>query len=175
MLSNQTYQLLKIVAGIFAFSAVLLVLWKLPQILDKEETPHTFSVIEPCDLKQAACTATQGNKSITLEARPKNIVSLMPINFTVKLKNIEAHTVVLDITGKDMYMGINQIKLTPRTDDSYSKETVSDGTDTKETVWEGTTELAICTTGSMLWQAAVLTYPDPTSKSQIATFEFESR
>jgi hypothetical protein len=170
MLSNQTYQLLKIVAGIFAFSAVLLALWKLPEILNKEQKQHVFSIIKPCDLKQAPCTAAQGNKSIFLEVAPKNIASLMPITFTVTLKNIEAHTVVLDITGKDMYMGINQIKLTPRVNNSLSTEAVWEGT-----VWSGTTELAICTTGSMLWQAAVLTYPDQTSEPNIATFEFESQ
>lgn len=160
MPKRKSSQRIKVISGIVLLLGVLLFLLMLPEIIQKQQQPVLFLISEPCDLKETSCTATKGNKSISLEITPGNIASLVPLTFLVTLKNIQAQSVVLDIKGKEMFMGINQIKLLPTSG---------------ENMWTGTTELAVCTTGMTTWTASILAYPDQSTEPEIATFEFESK
>lgn len=160
MATNKTKQIFSALSGIVALAGVLFFLLKLPEILDESKQPMAFSLEENCDLNTAPCTASDGNKSISLKITPQKIASLVPLVFSVSLTNIEAQNVVLDIQGKDMFMGINQIQLSPSSDGK---------------TWEGVTELAVCTTNSMFWQASILVYPNATAAPDKATFEFEAK
>ncbi len=160
MATNKTKQLITALSGIVILAGVLFFLLKLPEILDESQRSMVFSLAENCDLNTAPCTASDGDKSISLAITPQQIASLVPLTFSVSLTNIDAHSVVLDIQGKDMFMGINQIKLSPSSDGK---------------AWEGVTELAVCTTDSMFWKASILVYPDATAIPDKATFEFEAK
>lgn len=160
MAKSKTRQLISALTGIILLAGVLLFLLKLPDILAKPQPPMLYALAENCDLNTAPCTATKGKKSISVAITPEKISSLVPLVFSVTLTNINAQSVVLDLQGKDMFMGINQIKLSP----------ASDGN-----TWEGTAELAVCTTNTMFWRASILAYPDETSNPEKATFEFEAK
>lgn len=159
MRGNKTIQHIKLLIGVAFSLGVLVLLWKLPDMLEDSQSPNLLTVTEPCDLKQSHCEAIYGKKRISLKVNPPSIPPMMPLTFTVTLDSIQAKTVVLELKGKDMFMGINKIKLSP----------LPDGI-----TWEGTTELAVCVTGSMVWLASILTYTDSTAASNKATFEFES-
>lgn len=160
MPKSKTAQLIKALAGITLLAGVLLLLLKLPDILDEQQQSILFLIPENCDLNTAPCTANKGSKSISLAITPQKIASLVPLTFSVTLTNIDAQSVVLDIQGKDMFMGINQIKLSPSPDGK---------------TWKGVTELAVCTTNTMFWRASVLAYPNETATPDKATFEFEAK
>ncbi|SFG95090.1 hypothetical protein [Neptunomonas qingdaonensis] len=160
MAKNKARQLISALMGIATLVGILLLLLKLPDILSESQPPVLYSLAEGCDLNNGPCTASQGNKSISVAITPEKISSLVPLVFSVTLTNINAQSVILDLQGKDMFMGINQIKLSP----------ASDGN-----TWEGTAELAVCTTNTMFWRASILAYPDETSNPEKATFEFEAK
>lgn len=160
MIDSKTTQHIRILIMITLLSGILFFLLKLPIILSDLQQSIPFTTSENCDLKKTKCIAVKGDRSISLEIIPKNIGSLVPLTFSVTLHNIEAQSILLDIQGKEMYMGINQIKLSPASGKNN---------------WIGTTELAICTTGMMTWNASVLAYSDQSAEPDIATFEFESK
>ncbi|BBB30175.1 hypothetical protein [Neptunomonas japonica] len=159
MTGNKTIQHIKILTGIACSLGVLILLWKLPDMLESTQSSRLLTVVEPCDLKQSDCKAKYDKKSISLNVSPSFIPSMAPLTFTVVLDNIQAKTVILELKGKEMFMGINKVQLSP----------LPDGI-----TWKGTTELAVCVTGSMVWLASVLTYTDSTTEPHKATFEFES-
>jgi hypothetical protein len=159
MTGSNTIQHIKILTGIAFSLGVLLLLWKLPDVLESTQSSQLLTIVEPCNLKKAHCEATDNHKSISLSVNPPSIPSMEPLTFTVRLGNLPAKTVVLELKGKEMFMGINKIQLSP----------LPDGI-----TWEGTTELAVCVTGSMIWLASILAYTDSTAEPHTATFEFES-
>ncbi len=159
MTGSKTIQHIKMLTVIALSLGVLILLWKLPDMIESSQSSKLLTVVEPCDLKQSHCKAVAGKRSISLKVNPPSIPSMAPLTFTVTLDSIQAKTVVLELKGKEMFMGINKIKLSP----------LPDGV-----TWEGTTELAVCVTGSMLWLASIFTYTDPSVASNKATFEFES-
>lgn len=160
MVKSRATQRISALIGAVLLAGVLFFLVKLPDILVEPQQPILFALTESCDLNTAQCTASQDNKSISLAITPQRIASLVPLVFSVTLTNINAQSVVLDIQGKDMFMGINQIKLSPSADGK---------------TWEGTTELAVCTTNTMFWRASISAYPDETSDPDKAIFEFEAK
>jgi len=123
-------------------------------------TPKTDFITFPgCLLQAETCHATLDDKTLSLSVEPKKIATLVPLTFNVKINNISASKVVLDLNGKEMFMGINRTIL----------HQVSDSN------WEGITELAVCTTGEMIWEASVKIYNQSDSTPLTATFEFSAK
>jgi len=109
-----------------------------------------------CDLRTGPCTARDDSSAITVEFLSGEFRSMTPLNFQVQLENINASEVILDLRGRDMYMGINQVKLQPVPD--------------QDNLWHGTAELAICTTGEMIWQGSFTAITDLGSVSTSIEF-----
>lgn len=113
----------------------------------------------PCDLHTGACIASRGNQQLQLSMTPGPLESLIPIEVEVRLQQIDARQVMLDLQGVEMYMGINQVHLTQ--DDS------------RPHIWRGMTELAVCTTGEMTWRASV--FVDTEEHLYSTEFDFDAR
>jgi hypothetical protein len=62
----------------------------------------------------------------------------------------------VDLQGADMYMGVNQFEL-----------------ENIESQWQGQTQLAVCTTGTMTWIAKVIFETD--TEQKIVELRFDAR
>jgi hypothetical protein len=115
----------------------------LPTLL--QDTPpqsRTLQTAPGCDLTQSSCSAVSGQQQIQLTINSAKISSAIPLRFEVKLSDIQADQVMLDLKGQDMYMGLNQVMLNkvPGTTDR----------------WQGEATLAVCTTGKMTWISSII-------------------
>lgn len=127
-----------------------------------EETQQADSIKIPplpCDLHTGACLASRGNQQLQLRVIPGPLESLKPLEVEVRLQQLDAQQVMLDLQGVDMYMGLNQIHL------------VQD--EERDDIWRGTTELAVCTTGEMTWRASV--FIDTPEHLYSTAFDFDAR
>ncbi|WP_431685691.1 hypothetical protein [Hahella sp. NBU794] len=97
-------------------------------------------------LKVTECTPERGQCSLPVDAgnvsfsfgdEPIHPARAFPIR--LQLHGIEAERVRVDFEGADMYMGLNQTKLTRMADGSY----------------QGEGYLPVCITGRMLWKATI--------------------
>jgi len=93
-----------------------------------------------CDIRQQACTAEAGGVAITLDVSPRNMHSLQPIDFNVKVNGVAAESALVDLQGTEMYMGINQTPLQQQ----------------QPGLFTGHGALGACVTGEMGWRATVL-------------------
>lgn len=137
---------------------VLILVWQLPDWLATANQPdQTRLKAERCLLNQQSCTASGAEQSISLKVSTDTIRSLTPLPFVASLSGMEAESVTLVLEGKEMFMGVNQVSMSQQHDGS----------------WHATTELAVCTTGKMVWLANVII--ERTNQQPIkATFEFEA-
>ncbi len=130
-----------------------------PKIKESLATKSREMETTQCDLTLSACSASQDDKSLQLKIASDTIHSLTPLVFKLKIENIEAESVVLSLEGKEMFMGINQKQMTK----------------IDPTSWEVTTEMAACTTGSMIWRVRVDLYEKQNPTPISASFEFTSQ
>ena len=124
-------------------------------VLKKTESSSVFHLDHECVLGEDTCVAISGEQKVTLSADEKP-ESLKVITFTTTLTNIHADHIVLDLQGKKMFMGINQIDM----------KKVNDNT------WSGSIEMSVCTTGSMTWLASLLIHDESLAYPTRAEFEF---
>ncbi|MCP4596260.1 hypothetical protein [Neptuniibacter sp.] len=143
--------------------AALVSLLVLPELVQK--TPpqtHQLHSAPGCDLTSSSCVATAGteenSQQISLSIKSEQIKSAVPLLFEVSLGSSKADQVMLDLKGKDMYMGINQVMLNP-----------VPGSDN---IWQGEVTLAVCTTGEMTWITSVIT--EANGQITQADFEFKA-
>jgi hypothetical protein len=68
----------------------------------------------------------------------------------------EVNRVWVDLQGADMYMGVNQFEM-----------------EKSDHQWQGKTQLAVCTTGTMTWLAKVIFETD--SEQEIVELRFDAR
>ncbi|WP_299198135.1 hypothetical protein [uncultured Amphritea sp.] len=124
--------------------------------LPSSEAPGVAST---CDLNKQSCTVDMGEVSITLDIQPRPVRSLIPLNYRVSIDGARASKVMINLQGSEMYMGINQTELTP-------VENIPGD-------FSGKGELAVCTTGEMLWR---LTVSAETAAGPLTTwFEFRAK
>ncbi|MGB0466594.1 MAG: hypothetical protein ACPGF7_03555 [Pontibacterium sp.] len=125
--------------GLLAVSLIFAVLW-LPELLKPSAAQNLILTTDNnCSIKESACTARSGKHSVTLRVAPREIKSAIPLDFQVQLEGIDASAISLNLEGRDMFMGINQVALQP--------------TPNQEGHWQGVNELGACTTGEMVWRA----------------------
>ncbi|MBV1789589.1 hypothetical protein KQ940_16160 [Marinobacterium sp. D7] len=130
----------------------------LPDWLQPESSVGIQLKPPACDLNQGACLLQQGDIELEFSLGPAPIQSLQTLTAQLRLTGAELERVHLSLEGRDMYMGLNQVALTP---------TGTNG------IWHGNTELAACTTGRMVWRARLTLE----SKHQQYTtwFDFEAK
>ena len=126
-------QRLKILAtlAILLVSIAALSFWS----LNKSSTGTTAS----CAIDSGNCQLTVAQHSYQVSFGPMPARALQPMTLELAASNTNITKVWVDLQGVDMYMGVNQFELTD----------IGNG-------WQGTTELAVCTTGKMRWLARVI-------------------
>lgn len=107
-----------------------------------------------CDLNQGPCELEIDGQPARLSLAPIPVRSATPLTFTLELGGQQPERVWLDLQGAEMYMGINQSEFQKR-----------DG------LWIANTELAVCTTGTMLWRARITLEERATPLRVELTFE----
>lgn len=132
----------------------------LPSLL--QQTPpqsRTLLTAPGCDLTNSSCLAQADGQKVSLLIKTDEIRSAKPMLFEVALGNIKANQVMLDLKGKEMYMGLNQVMMEPVTGENN--------------IWQGEVTLAVCTTGEMTWVTSVVIEED--GKLTQANFEFNAQ
>jgi hypothetical protein len=97
-----------------------------------------------CEIDSGKCEFTLDQQDYQISFGPMPAKSLQPMRLELATSNRNITKVWVDLQGVDMYMGVNQFELT---DIGNS--------------WQGTTELAVCTTGKMRWLARVIIEQNP--------------
>lgn len=133
-----------------------LVLW-LPAKFSEKSAVGIQLTPPACDLNSGPCRLQQGRIELVFSLGPTPLQSLKTLQAQLQIEGIEPERVLLSLEGRDMYMGLNRTELARN--------------DAKS--WTGTTELAVCTTGRMVWRAHLLIQ---TNGEQYTTwFDFEAR
>ena len=133
-------QVVIILAIILGLGSIIYV----PKLL--QNTPPQTRILQStpeCELTQSFCEARDNGGAISLRINNQAISAATPLTFEVKLENIAADQVMLDLKGRDMFMGLNQVML--------SKVAGQDD------LWQGEVVLGVCTTGKMTWVTSVIT------------------
>lgn len=152
-LAFQVALLLLIIAGLG------LVLW-FPSLLDSQSLERlVFKTEANCSVKNRLCNAVNAEQKIGLLIKSEQVHSLKPLQFEVMLAGIKAEQIMLDLKGRDMYMGLNQTLLTKVAG--------------KSNLWRGEAALTVCTTGNMTWIASVVV--ESSGELLQADFEFDAR
>ncbi|MFY0676908.1 MAG: hypothetical protein JXR18_06455 [Neptuniibacter sp.] len=132
----------------------------LPNMLKTESTGTVFLQTDAgCSLNNGRCNSKLEDQQLALSIKSETIRSATPMLFEVSLENMQADQVMLDLKGKEMFMGLNQVMLSP--------------VEGKPNLWHGEVTLAVCTTGEMTWISSVVVEKNGL-KSQ-ADFEFTAQ
>ena len=97
-----------------------------------------------CEIDSGKCEFSLDQQDYQISFGPMPAKALQPMKLELTTSNRNVAKVWVDLQGVDMYMGVNQFELT---DIGNS--------------WQGTTELAVCTTGKMHWLARVIIEQNP--------------
>lgn len=107
-----------------------------------------------CNLQEGTCEA--GDILVSISPRP--IQSLQPLTLEVRTDDRSVDSVTADLQGAEMYMGQNRFALAPVAGENR---------------WQGSSELAVCTTGTMRWRLTLtLMRGDRSIQHQ---FEFDAK
>jgi hypothetical protein len=149
--------ILALIAAVLLLAMIFIIPWvgKMRQVMNPAPD---FETVSGCLLGSDTCIARHDHQlvALTLDKVP---MSATPMVFTTRLEGFEAESVVLDLQGKEMFMGINQVDM----------QQVQPGT------WSVQTELPVCTTGRMTWHATVLIHEADRDHPIKAVFEFEAQ
>ena len=107
-----------------------------------------------CDLQQGTCEAGDILVSIT----PRPIQSLQPFILEVRTDDSSVDRITADLQGAEMYMGQNRFSLAPVAGENR---------------WQGSSELAVCTTGTMRWRLTLTLLRDDRAIQH--QFEFDAK
>ncbi|GGK86013.1 hypothetical protein [Amphritea balenae] len=136
--SNKKQYLIIAILGVF-----ILAIWLGSSALSLPENKSTgVSVKSDCDLKKESCKVEINDLSMTVDVLPRNINSMTPMSYTVKIEGVESESVMIDLQGTEMFMGLNQTQLT--------------AVPGQPGLFKGTGELGACTTGEMGWRATIV-------------------
>ena len=92
-----------------------------------------------CAIDSGKCQFSHDQQDYQISFGPMPAKALQPMRLELATSNRNITKVWVDLQGVDMYMGVNQFELAD----------TGNG-------WQGTTELAVCTTGKMRWLARLI-------------------
>lgn len=94
-----------------------------------------------CDLRAGACTTElAGGGRVTFSIEPREIPVMRPLQLQVNIEGVDAESVEVDLSGADMYMGLNRAGLTRSEDGSFGGESI----------------IPVCIRDAMEWEAKVM-------------------
>lgn len=115
---------------------------------------------QTCNLHKSACITQHDKQKVILDIYPKPIPIARMFKVRVKLENLYAENIQLDIAGVNMYMGYNRVTLRPVLG--------------QPGLYEGQSMLAFCTNKTMQWQFTVMIKTTDHKKVQ-APFYLETK
>lgn len=130
-------------------SAIAFLSWALQDYKNAES-------MSGCDINSGQCEVFRHDIQYRFTLGPMPARSLNNMTLTAETNLPGVDRVWVDLQGADMYMGVNQFEL------HASKK-----------AWEGSTQLAVCTTGTMTWLANVIFETD--SEQKIVELRFDAR
>ena len=119
------------------------------------DTNYLSSQTVSCNLNQNQCYTTNSQGSIKLTVNNKIIQSFEPLAFSLQFTGFSPNTAEIEFEGVEMFMGVNQLRLTKQSDNSFT----------------GIHTLPGHSDRSMTWRAHV-TFIEH-NKTQQVVFEFE--
>jgi len=125
-----------------------------------QQRGESDATVVDCDLLVGPCEFTTNAGVAWLELSPRPISSASPFQVNVSYPGDAPSNIWIDLQGKEMYMGINQVTL-ERTDESQSKH------------WKAEANLGICTTGIMRWVLNLIL--EQKDGQEVYRFEFDAR
>lgn len=135
-----------------AWIGLLILILVLASLTGQWLTATHGATAHECDLQSGPCQTGRFNVSLG----PTPIESLKPLTLTLEDSDTSWEQITADLQGVDMYMGQNRIHLA-RTPSG----------------WQGTTELAVCTTGTMRWRLTLTLSKGEHHQQHL--FEFDAR
>ncbi|WP_432695820.1 hypothetical protein ACQUQP_14930 [Marinobacterium sp. YM272] len=129
----------------------------LPRLLEPAEQAAIVLTPPACDIAEQRCVIQDRGIKLAFALSPTPLHSATPLTAMLEIEGIPVRRVILSLEGRDMYMGINETELRP----------------SGSNLWQGKTELAVCTTGQMVWRAALLIEADDAIYK--TWFDFEAR
>ena len=145
--------------------SVAVLAYIVPRLLTPQITQAAVALdmTEGCNLANQTCIAENSkhhpNLAVSMEIDAPMLVSMAPLNFYVTLQGITADRVTLSLDGKDMFMGVNSVEMTP--------------VEGKANTWQAKTDLGVCVERTMTWFAKVMTYNEE-AEVLVANFSFEA-
>jgi len=113
-----------------------------------------------CNLSVGPCEFTTNAGVAWLELSPRPISSASPFQVGVSYPGDALSSIWIDLQGREMYMGINQVTL------EWSDEGQSGH-------WQAEANLGICTTGTMRWVLNLIL--EQSDGQEVYQFEFDAR
>ena len=135
-----TNKMLWLVLGILFSALIAVAVYKAwPLLFPKAAV--TLMLDAECDLRAGPCSSPlpEGG-NITLSIKPRSIPVIKPLTLEVDVQGLNAESVEVDLTGLDMYMGFNRVKL---------KETGKGR-------FNGEGRIPVCVRDAMRWEAKVM-------------------
>lgn len=126
---------------LLAFVGIGILLGQAGFWLEQHESYESLPADDSCSLSVGPCSyeLPEGG-SFMLAVTPAGIPLMKPLDFNMVLLGVEATSIVIDIRGRNMDMGFNQVSMIHGPDDS----------------WQGNGILPICNLRRMLWTAEVV-------------------
>lgn len=136
--------------------ALLLLVGALGAALWLQQASDTKANVVDCDLLGGPCEFETPEGLASLELIPLPISSAAPFQLSVSYPGDAPDSVWVDLQGKEMYMGVNQVNLLQR-----------------GSVWQAEANLGICTTGTMRWVLNLIL--EQSDGQEVYQFEFDAR
>ena len=136
--------------------ALLLLAGALVAALWLQREGETSAIVIDCDLLDGRCEFDTSQGLASLELSPLPISSAAPFQLSVSYPGDAPDSIWIDLQGKEMYMGVNQVNL------------VQQGS-----LWQAEANLGICTTGTMRWVLNLIL--EQSDGQEVYQFEFDAR
>lgn len=139
----------QIAISLFLMLGIVLLIWASQRFLDTKS-------VTGCNINSGQCNVVSNDVQYRFTLGPMPAKSLNNMTLTAETNLSGVNRVWVDLQGADMYMGVNQFELNE-----------------VSSVWQGVTQLAVCTTGTMTWLAKVIFETD--SGQEIVELRFDAR
>lgn len=137
------------IISLFLVSVLALLIWASQDYLNAKS-------VSDCNINSGQCEVISNDFQYRFTLGPMPARSLNNMTLVAETNLPGINRVWVDLQGADMYMGVNQFEL-----------------ENIESQWQGQTQLAVCTTGTMTWIAKVIFETD--TEQKIVELRFDAR
>lgn len=121
-----------------------IILWFTRHLLSTvAESSYLSSQTLTCDFNQNPCHIKNPQGSITLKVTNKIIQSFEPLDFTLQFTGDSPKKADIDFQGVEMFMGVNQLKLTKQSDGFFTGTQTLPGHSDRSMTWRALINFAM--------------------------------